>query len=277
MRLPETRPQRRRGGCRRRARCRQPGRITRTAAAVAVSRASDRTTQSTKTWSKSVPLVRCISSSQPCCSGVGLSGRGTASRAAAWRVSRSRVTCWVAMSRPIWRTRGSAPASLSVSAQRRARARLGSPVVIDDDPAGNGDKPWPSRTSLGSAELHGVAPCPEQRLLDHVLGALPVPAGQPEHEGQQRPGVLGVQPPQRLLVQRLVAQRLVVSGSGRGRPVHGAVPRLLVLTAVGASGTGATGPTPGIAPGRSCAAHTGIVVETPRTRNGRERGHTWTT
>ena len=71
---------------------------------------------------------------------------------------------------------------------------------------GRAERAW------GPPNCVGVAPCPQQRLLDDVLGALPVTAGQPEHEGEQGPGVLGVQ--RRSVSSSSASSRSVLSGPG---------------------------------------------------------------
>jgi hypothetical protein len=66
-------------------------------------------------------------------------------------------------------------------------------VVVDDDPAGHRYEPGPQRRALLDVQLVGVAPGTHERLLNNVLRPVPVAPGKTEREGQQRPGVLGVQ------------------------------------------------------------------------------------
>ena len=134
-------------------------------------------------------------------------------------------------------------------------------VLVDDDPPGHGDEPGPQRALPRVAEPVRVAPGPQQRLLDDVLRALPVPRGEPQHERQQRAGVLGVQPS---------------AARPRGRCRRGA-PRRPATGTPRVGPLGAVRARPGLTTGRPSVSHADIMVDTPGSRYGRERRHTWCT
>ena len=87
-------------------------------------------------------------------------------------------------------------------------------VVVDGDPPGHRHQPGPQRLLPLRAQPVRVAPGPQQRLLDDVLGPLAVAAGEPEHEHQQRSRVL--------LVEHADQGVFVIRG-GRPGPVAGAL------------------------------------------------------
>jgi hypothetical protein len=73
-------------------------------------------------------------------------------------------------------------------------------VVVDRDAAGHRDKPRAQGRLTLRAEAVRVAPGTQQCLLHDVFGALPVAAGQSQHEHQERAGVLLVQLPNQSVV-----------------------------------------------------------------------------
>jgi hypothetical protein len=82
-------------------------------------------------------------------------------------------------------------------------------VAVDGDVAGDREQPRPDRAALRD-QRRRVPPGTQQRLLDEVLGRLAVTPGQPQRVAEQWTAVVGVQPAEHVLGDRLARSRAVV-------------------------------------------------------------------